>query len=111
MNPEIDRGVYDLNDRMALVAVGAGGIGNAIAEGLASFGATVAVCSCKGSKAAAVAETIGSAGGQAWGAELDIRDHEAVGRFVENVIEHSGRLDVPVKSVGTHQEAPAEGYR
>lgn len=110
MELEAYRSLYDLEGRVALVAGGAGGIGSAIATGLAAFGATVGVCGRTGGKAIAVAERIRDAGGQAWGTELDIRDHESVKQFVDRVIEGYGRLDVLVNSVGTHKEAPAEDY-
>ena len=52
------RDLYNLEGRVALVAGGAGGIGGAISEGLASFGATVLVCGRTGSKTEALAKEI-----------------------------------------------------
>jgi len=40
-SPDAYRRLYNLDDKIALVAGGAGGIGSAICEGLAAFGATV----------------------------------------------------------------------
>jgi gluconate 5-dehydrogenase len=104
------RNLYTLAGKVALVAGGSGGIGSAISEGLAAFGATVVVCGRNGAKAEARAAQIESAGGKAWGAALDMLDFEAVRRFVDQVVERTGSLDVVVNSAGTHVDAPAVDY-
>jgi len=104
------RNLYNLEGRIALIAGGAGGIGSAISEGLAAFGATVVICGRTGAKAEALAAEIEAAGGRAWGAALDILDSAAVRAFVQRVVERHGRLDVLVNASGTHVEAPAESY-
>jgi gluconate 5-dehydrogenase len=102
------RNLFSLDGKVAMVAGGAGGIGSAIAEGLAAFGATVVVCGRTGAKAEKVAAEIEAAGGQAWGAELDILDLDAARQFADRVIERFGQLDVLVNSAGTHIEASAD---
>jgi NAD(P)-dependent dehydrogenase (short-subunit alcohol dehydrogenase family) len=104
------RNLFDLSGKVALVTGGAGGIGSAISEGLAAFGATVVVCGRTGAKAEALAAQIEAAGGQAWGAELDVLDVDATRQFVDRVIERFGQLDVLVNSAGTHKEAPAVDF-
>jgi NAD(P)-dependent dehydrogenase (short-subunit alcohol dehydrogenase family) len=104
------RKLYDLTGKVALVAGGAGGIGSAIAEGLAAYGATVVVCGRPGAKGEMMAAAIEGAGGSAWGGELDILDAEAVTRFVGGVIDRHAHLDVLVNATGTHKEARAEEY-
>ena len=104
------RNLYRLDDRVALVAGGAGGIGSAICEGLAAFGATVVVADIDGVKADALASEIKAAGGRAWGAELDAGDVQRTRYFVNEVAEQADRLDVLVNCIGTHKEAPAEEY-
>ena len=104
------RDLFTLSGQVAMVAGGAGGIGSAISEGLAAFGATVVVCGRTGAKAEAQAARIEAAGGQAWGVELDIGDVAQVGRFAAQVVERFGGLDVLVNSVGTHVDTPAEDY-
>lgn len=107
---EAYRSLYRIDGRVALVAGGAGGIGSAISEGLAAFGATVVVCGRTAQKAEAVAGGIQAAGGQAWGAGLDVLDLASVRRFVAEVIERWGRLDILVNCAGTHKDSPAEQY-
>jgi gluconate 5-dehydrogenase len=104
------RHLYSLEDRVALVAGGAGGIGSAICEGLAAFGATIVVCGRTGTKTEALASQIEAAGGRAWGAELDILNTGAVNEFVAKVVARHGRLNLLVNCAGTHKEAPAEDY-
>ena len=67
------RELFSLKGKVAMVAGGAGGIGSAVSEGLAAFGASVAVCGRTGAKVEEVTGGIEACGGRAWGAELDIR--------------------------------------
>jgi len=108
---DVYRDLYKLDGKVALVVGGAGGIGRAISEGLAAFGATVVVCGRTGAKAQALAERIEAEGGRAWGTSLDILDLKGTRQFVDRVVERFGRLDILVNSSGTHVEAPAIDYR
>ena len=107
---ETYRDLYHMDGKVALVAGGAGGIGSAICEGLAAFGATVVICGRTGAKCEALAGEIKSVGGRAWGAELDILDVKRVRRFVSEVVDRFDRIDVLINCVGTHIETPAEEY-
>jgi len=108
--PDKYRNLYNLDGKVALVTGGAGGIGTAICEGLAAFGATVVIAGRTLAKTEVLAAEIEAAGGQAWGVELDIIDIAGVRRFVPQIVERYGHLDILVNSAGTHKEAPAEEY-
>jgi 3-oxoacyl-[acyl-carrier protein] reductase len=70
--------VFDLTGRTALVTGGGRGAGAAIAEGLASRGAAVAVNDVVRERADETAAAIGDAGGRAVAAPFDITDRRAV---------------------------------
>ena len=61
--PSLDR--FRLDGRAAVVIGGAGGLGSAMARGLAEAGAAVAVADADAGQARRVAEAIGKAGGRA----------------------------------------------
>lgn len=104
------RKMYDLEGEVAMIAGGAGGIGSAISEGLAAYGATVVICGRTGHKCEALAEEIHAAGGKAWGTGLEVTDREQVRSLVSDAIDRFGHIDILINCVGTHIEAPAEEY-
>lgn len=104
------RDLFNLDGKVAVVAGGAGGIGRAISEGLAAFGASVTIADLNLEAACALAAEITAAGGKAWGVQLDATGVSQIEQLMVNVVKQSGRLDVMVNCVGTHKEAPAEEY-
>jgi NAD(P)-dependent dehydrogenase (short-subunit alcohol dehydrogenase family) len=88
----------DLTDRVVLVTGGARGIGLGISHVLAAAGATVVTCG----RSEAEPPTSG-------GRHLvcDIRDPEAVGEMVDEVVASHGRLDGLVNNAGGSPYAPA----
>jgi NAD(P)-dependent dehydrogenase (short-subunit alcohol dehydrogenase family) len=107
---DIYRNLYTLHDKVALVAGGAGGIGRAICEGLAAFGATVVVADINQAAADSVAAEIADAGGKAWGTVINALDIPNIPAAVAGIATRAGSLDVLVNTVGTHREAPAESF-
>lgn len=105
------RNLYTLTDRVALIAGGAGGIGSAVAEGLAAFGATVVILDRDTTKAESLIQKIKTAGGKAVAVFLDATNVQEVNQSVADVIRQFGRADILVNCVGTHIEAPAEEYK
>jgi NAD(P)-dependent dehydrogenase (short-subunit alcohol dehydrogenase family) len=92
---------FDLNGRVAIVTGSTKGIGRAMAEGLASAGATVVVSSrrpdaCK-KVAAEIRETTGSS---VLGLACHVGDWDAVGVFVAEVKDRLGHIDVLVNNAG-----------
>ncbi len=103
--------LFDLSGKMALVAGGAGGIGRAISEGLASRGCEVVLTSRTAEKADKIAAEIRDAGGKAHGLALSADAMEGVRKSVEAVQKDRGKIDILVNCIGSHIEAPAVEYR
>lgn len=91
----------DLKGQRALVTGASGGLGQAIAEALASAGAQVAVHFRKGQDAAdAVVAAIRQAGGSAQAFQADISEPQAVESLFAEVERTFGGIDVLVNNAG-----------
>jgi NAD(P)-dependent dehydrogenase (short-subunit alcohol dehydrogenase family) len=89
-----------LTDRVALVTGAAVGIGEAIALTLARFGADLAICDRDQENLASTALAIEGTGRRTVCDVLDVRDADAVQRFLELVRLEFGRVDVLVNNAG-----------
>jgi NAD(P)-dependent dehydrogenase (short-subunit alcohol dehydrogenase family) len=89
-----------LTDRVVAVTGAANGIGRAIAQGAARFGAHVAVCDRDGTNLDSLAGEIAAGGRRTTQAAIDVRDSEAVRAFFAQVQAELGRVDVLVNNAG-----------
>jgi NAD(P)-dependent dehydrogenase (short-subunit alcohol dehydrogenase family) len=89
-----------LNDRIAVVTGGAGGIGAATAQLFADQGAHVVIADIDAELAQLTAEQITTSGGSASGIVTDVRDASQVADLARSVLERHGRVDVLVNNVG-----------
>ena len=89
-----------LTDRVAIVTGGAQGLGAATAVGLAAFGADVAICDRDVDGMARTAAAVEAEGRRCLTGELDVRDTDAVDRFVGEVAAAHDTLDVVVNNAG-----------
>jgi citronellol/citronellal dehydrogenase len=94
--------------RVALVTGGGTGIGLATARELASSGAAVALWGRRAEPLAAARAAIEAAGGACSTHAVDVRDAEASGRALDEVLERFGAVDVLVHAAGGQFTAPAE---
>ena len=89
-----------LNDRIAVVTGGGGGIGAATARLFADHGAQVVIADIDAELAQLTAEQITASGGSAFAAVTDVRDASQVAELARSVLERHGRVDVLVNNVG-----------
>jgi len=92
---------FELGEKTALIAGGYGGLGGAIARGLAAQGARVCVAGRDGGKAEAFAKGLG---GDALGLVIDATDVADIGRGVDAAAGELGGIDILVNCVGVNIE-------
>ena len=95
---------FDLRDRCAFVPGGTGGIGRAVAWALARAGARVAVAGRELATSQALAASLRTAGHDALGLAMDVRELGQVRRAVDDVAAAFGQLDLLVNCVGIQRE-------
>ena len=89
-----------LTDRVAVVTGAAVGIGRAVAETFARFGADVALCDRDAENLATAAVEVEELGRSALTAEMDARDADQVDRFAAAVHDRFGHVDILVNNAG-----------
>jgi gluconate 5-dehydrogenase len=94
----------ELAGRVAFVAGGYGGIGEAVCWSLARAGAIAVVAGRKADRAAGLAARLGHAGFSADFVEFDADDPTSIAAAVDAVAARRGRLDLLVNSVGIQRE-------
>lgn len=99
-------GLFDASGKVAYLPGGYGGIGEAIAWGLAMSGAKVAVSGRSREKAEALARRLSEAGFEAMGIASDATSVPEAAEAVEGVVGHYGSVDILVNCVGIHIEEP-----
>ena len=97
-----------LEGQVVAVSGAGSGFGRETALELARLGATVVGCGRRAEPLAETAELAAGLPGAFDHETLDIRDEEAVGRFVDGLLERHGRLDVLVNNAGGQFLSPAE---
>ena len=112
ITPELDArkslsNLFDLSGQVAFVPGGYGGLGEAIAYGLALQGARVVVAGRDGKKADTLARNVSKASGQeAAAVALDVTDVAGIPAAIDYVLHRFGRLDTLVNCVGMQIEQP-----
>jgi NAD(P)-dependent dehydrogenase (short-subunit alcohol dehydrogenase family) len=89
-----------LEGKVAIVTGGASGIGRAAALRLAADGARVCIADLQTDKAAATAEEITRAGGQAFACQVDVRLPADNAKMVEQTVERFGALHAGFLNAG-----------
>src|SRR5499426_1259077 len=94
--------------QVAIVTAGGSGIGAATARRFAEEGAAVVVADLSGTRAEAVASSIGASGGRAAAIKMDAADPAAVERTIRLALDTFGRLDVMMNNAGLAEPAPLD---
>jgi gluconate 5-dehydrogenase len=102
--------MFDLSGRTALVAGGGGGLGTAIAAGLADFGARLAVADIDIDASTRVAQICDRPGYESIAVALDVTNPLMVQDVVNTVEETLGRIDILVNAAGMNIRRPATEY-
>ncbi len=102
------RALFDLSEKVAIVAGGSRGIGFAMAEGMASAGATVVVANSTPEQGERAAAAIRAQGRHARAMPLDLRRPESIAELVSAARQAFGRIDILVNSVGIIRRGPIE---
>lgn len=100
--------MFDLQGKVAIVTGGNGGIGLAMAEGLADAGARIAVVGRNPDKLLAAVTSLCKRGGKAKAYEADVCDEAAVSALMTQVVDDFGRLDILVNNAGTNIRKPVQ---
>ena len=105
------RTLFSLAGKKAIVTGGSRGIGKALAEGLAAYGADVAiVVKSTVDRAEAVASDIRKDGTDAFVIQADVSNEADVKRMTEAVIKRWGRIDILVNNAGIIYPGNSESY-
>jgi 2-dehydro-3-deoxy-D-gluconate 5-dehydrogenase len=93
--------IFSLQNRVAFVTGGNGGIGLGMAKGLAAAGAAVVIAGRNKQKAQSALAVLRSVGAQAEFIELDALEEASCHQAVQRAVERFGRLDILVNNAGT----------
>lgn len=103
--------IFKLDGKIAIVTGGAGGIGEALALGLAYHGATVVVSSRNQESIDAVAKKITEeTGRQAIAISSDVTSEESIQNLAKSVLDKYGKIDILVNAMGMNIKHPAFEY-
>ncbi|MFC1946941.1 SDR family NAD(P)-dependent oxidoreductase [Chloroflexota bacterium] len=96
----IDRRIFDLTDRIALVTGGSRGIGRAYAQAVAEFGAKVAIAARVQDKIDETLDILSKYDVETLGISADMTKEEDVQRMVDETINKFGRIDILFNNAG-----------
>ncbi len=99
--------MFSLEGKVILLTGAAGGIGSAMAKGLAGAGASMALCDIAEDGINALAGEIQGEGGKADACRLDITSMDSIKQCVDGIIAAHGRIDVLINCAGINKR---EGF-
>lgn len=101
--------MFSLDGKKALITGGNGGIGKAIAEGLAGAGADIAIAARNQAKTdAAVKDIAGKYGVKVKGLQVDVTKADQIQAMVDQAAQEFGGIDILVNNAGIGIHKPPE---
>jgi gluconate 5-dehydrogenase len=110
VNLDAVKKMFDLSGKVAIVTGGAGALGEALALGLASYGADIVVTGRTLKTLEPVVCKIRQMGRKAEAVLCDATKEESVEAMVKTTVEKLGGLDILVTVAGMAKRAPAEDF-
>jgi len=102
--------LFDITGKVAVVTGGNGGIGLAMARGIASCGANVAIAGRNAEKGTAALESLRELGVQAIFITADVTKKSDCQRMIAEAEAHFGRVDILVNNAGTSIRKMPQDY-
>lgn len=96
----MDKSLFDLSGKVAIVTGGNGGIGFGIAQGLGVSGADIAIAARNESKTQEAIDQLTGKGINAIGIHTDVSRERSVAKMVRETNKHYGHIDILVNNSG-----------
>lgn len=110
VNLDYVKKMFDLTGKVAIVTGGAGALGEAIAQGLAVYGAKVVVTGRTLKTLEQAVKLVEESGSQALAVTCDVSKEEEVEALVAQTLKTFGRIDILVTVAGLAKRHPAEDF-
>ena len=110
VNLDLVRKMFDLTGKVAIVTGGAGALGEALALGLAAYGADVVVTGRTLKTLEPVVGKITALGRKALALSCDASKEDSVEKMVADTVAKFGTVDILVTVAGMAKRAPAEDF-
>lgn len=104
----MNRNLFDLTGKVALVTGASSGLGVQFAKALASAGASVAICARRVEKLASVKAELDAMGATCYAVKCDVTNVGEIKAAVATVKAHFGKIDILVNNAGLGLTEPAE---
>lgn len=101
------KNLFSLQDKVVLLTGAAGGIGQALAKGMAGVGATMCNCDIDKDRLAELEKEIKAEGGNASSYVLNVTDKASIKTCVDAIIAKFGKIDVLINCAGINKR---EGF-
>ena len=98
--------MFDLQNKVAVITGGNGGIGFGMAQGLATAGARIVIAARNAAKSAAAVELLNTSGGRALAIQVDVTDETSVDRLFEQTLSRCGGVDILINNAGINIRKP-----